>query len=195
MALPSSGNIGLLDIKTEFGGAGSLVSYYRGGDYVPDTPANAGVPTSGSIGLTDFYGASASVVVLTNRTITHTPALGGTTGRAGIQLSYTSAPGQAYEIISTSNFRTDITGEWLLSGSAADYEKRATIISGPTPGGVAGGNQSYGTWVAGNTEAQWWNQNSVSTSISTLVVRVDIRETATSDIVATADFTLEAARG
>lgn len=195
MALPTSGNISLLDIKGEFGGDGALTSYYRGGSLVPNTAANAGVPTSGSISVRDFLGASKSVVQLTDRTITHSPGISGTTGRAGIQLSLSGFPNQAYEIRGTTNSRTDITGEWLLSGSAADYEKRATIISGPTPGGVSGGNQSYGTWVAGNTEAQWWNQNSISTTISTLVVRVEVREVATGTIVATADFTLEAKRG
>lgn len=68
MALPSSGNISLLDIKTEFGGDGALTSYYRGGAYVPNTATNAGVPTSGSIGLTHFYGASASAPFSASRT-------------------------------------------------------------------------------------------------------------------------------
>lgn len=35
-----------------------MSEYYRGGSYVPDTTVNAGVPTSGTISLSDFYGAS-----------------------------------------------------------------------------------------------------------------------------------------
>jgi len=58
MALPGSGTIKLSDIKTEFSGGNNLTSYYRNGSYVPDYAQNSGVPTSGSISLTDFYGAS-----------------------------------------------------------------------------------------------------------------------------------------
>lgn len=57
MALPASGTITLADIQTEFGGSNpiSLSEYYRGGAYV--TPNNTNVPTSGTISLSNFYGA------------------------------------------------------------------------------------------------------------------------------------------
>lgn len=57
MALPSSGTITLADIQTEFGGSNpaSLSEYYRGGAYV--TTNNTGVPTSGAVSLSNFYGA------------------------------------------------------------------------------------------------------------------------------------------
>ena len=58
MALTGSGTIKLSEIKTEFSGGNNLTSYYRNGSYVPDYAQNSGVPTSGSISLTDFYGAS-----------------------------------------------------------------------------------------------------------------------------------------
>tara|TARA_R100000951_G_scaffold77906_1_gene65749 strand:- start:701 stop:1543 length:843 start_codon:yes stop_codon:yes gene_type:complete len=59
MALPSSGVLTLDDIQTEFGGTNpiDLSDYYRGGGLVPDTATNAGIPTSGVISVTDFYGA------------------------------------------------------------------------------------------------------------------------------------------
>lgn len=61
MPLPTSGPLSINDIKAEFGGAApdSLTEYYRGGVLVPNTPTNAGVPTSGAISILDFYGASA----------------------------------------------------------------------------------------------------------------------------------------
>ena len=61
MTLPSSGTITLSQIVAEFGGTAphSLTEYYRGGAYVANTPGNSGIPTSGTIKLTDFYGASA----------------------------------------------------------------------------------------------------------------------------------------
>lgn len=57
MALQSSGTISLSDIQTEFDGVNpiSLSEYYRNGSYV--TSNNTGVPTSGTIALSDFYGA------------------------------------------------------------------------------------------------------------------------------------------
>lgn len=60
MALPTNPPISLNQIKTEFGATGtrSLTEFYRGGSYVPNIPANSGVPTSGSISLLDFLGAS-----------------------------------------------------------------------------------------------------------------------------------------
>lgn len=58
MPLQLSGPISIADIAAEFGGAAphSLSEYYRGGVNVPDTAANAGIPTSGAIKLSDFYG-------------------------------------------------------------------------------------------------------------------------------------------
>jgi len=53
MALQSSGQISLLNVATEFGGSAphSLSEYYG---------AAAGIPSSGTISLGDFYGASSS---------------------------------------------------------------------------------------------------------------------------------------
>lgn len=53
MTLQSTPPISLNDIKTEFGATGTrgLTEFYRGGAFVPDSPANAGVPTSGPIDL------------------------------------------------------------------------------------------------------------------------------------------------
>jgi hypothetical protein len=57
MALPASGQISLANIQTEFGGSNpiSLSEYYRNGAYV--TSNNMGVPTSGSVSLSNYYNA------------------------------------------------------------------------------------------------------------------------------------------
>lgn len=62
MAIPLTGPISLSMIQAEFGGPmpARLSDYYRGGLYVPDTPENASVPTSGPISMSNFYGASAA---------------------------------------------------------------------------------------------------------------------------------------
>ena len=59
MALPSSGPLSLSDIQAEFGGTNpiSLSEYYKGGAFVLTTDFAPNVPTSGTINISDFYGA------------------------------------------------------------------------------------------------------------------------------------------
>jgi hypothetical protein len=70
MALPLTGPISLTDIQTEFGGAipTSLSEYYKGGAYVLTTDYAPNVPTSGTISLSDFYGARKTTLT----TVTYT---------------------------------------------------------------------------------------------------------------------------
>lgn len=60
MALQTTGPISIDDLRNEFaGGTNSILSnYYRGVNFVPDTSTNSGIPTSGEIKLSDFYGGS-----------------------------------------------------------------------------------------------------------------------------------------
>ena len=64
MPLPSSGAISLRDIAEEFDSAYTatkdyaLTDFYAGGDYVAS--GTTGIPSSGRISLSDFYGASAA---------------------------------------------------------------------------------------------------------------------------------------
>lgn len=60
MALPTSGPLSLSEIQTEFGGAQpiSMSEYYRGGTYVNEYSLAPNVPVSGTIAISDFYGAS-----------------------------------------------------------------------------------------------------------------------------------------
>ncbi len=63
MAIPTSGQISFGDFLNEFGG-GTPVYFsqmYRGGPRVPNNSANQGVPTSGTLYLSQFRGAAASV--------------------------------------------------------------------------------------------------------------------------------------
>lgn len=63
MAVPSSGTISLVThIVGEFGDDGSisLRDYLRGGSLVPDTAANSGVPTSGTLSMRDLLAAEAT---------------------------------------------------------------------------------------------------------------------------------------
>lgn len=61
MPLPSSGTISLLNIADEFGGSTphAISEYYRGAGLVPNTSANANIPTAGQIAFSNFYGGTA----------------------------------------------------------------------------------------------------------------------------------------
>ena len=63
MALQGSGAISLSDLATEFGDTtpNSMSEFYAGGSLVGTN--NASVPTSGAISLTDFYNATAALVL------------------------------------------------------------------------------------------------------------------------------------
>lgn len=62
MPLPTSGQISFGDLRNEFAGGNPVYfsQYYRNAGRVPDYAANAGIPTSGTIYLSQFRGASAS---------------------------------------------------------------------------------------------------------------------------------------
>lgn len=67
MALPSTGELALTDIQTEFGGGNpiGLSEYYAGGLYVPSGTTGDGgaIPTTGEITIGDFYGSQAGTTV------------------------------------------------------------------------------------------------------------------------------------
>jgi len=72
MALPESGPLSLPDIQAEFGGTNpiSLSEYYKGGAYVLNTDFAPNVPTSGTIKISDFYGArKTTLTTLTFNTV------------------------------------------------------------------------------------------------------------------------------
>jgi hypothetical protein len=60
MAIQASGAVSISQVQTEFGGVNpiSLSEYYRNGAYIPSGATS--VPTSGAIGISDFYGTSNS---------------------------------------------------------------------------------------------------------------------------------------
>lgn len=119
MALQSSGAISLSDLQTEFGGSNpiSLSEYYRGGAYVPDTPTNSGVPTSGAISLSDFYGAADSLPALTS----------GTVGLYTYNASWINTAATTWQTVVTKTFV-------YTTNSTLQYRVRATGYTFYNPG-------------------------------------------------------------
>ena len=60
MTLPNSGAISINSLVGEYGGSAphSMSEYYKGGGLVANHSNNPNVPTSGTISLSNFYGAS-----------------------------------------------------------------------------------------------------------------------------------------
>lgn len=89
MALQTSGQISINDLRNEFGdtpGSDSLSEYYRGGAYVPNTSQNSSIPTGGQISLSNFYGTAAALPIpYTNymRSSSTADAVYGTYSRTG----------------------------------------------------------------------------------------------------------------
>lgn len=152
MPLPSSGSISLSQIAAEFGGTAphSLSEYYRGGGLVPDTPANALIPTSGAIKLSDFYGASA-----VSETVTLAASYTAVRVRVGATAqSYFTLESDGDIIRSLSNGTAQDEGDWISPKSAApsDYEVRATHTGGDS-GGYGGA--ALDTWLPLSSNRTW----------------------------------------
>lgn len=150
MALPASGNITLLDLVAEFGGSPTheLTEYYRGGAYVPDVPANSGVPTSGLIGLTSFYGAVNRQLVTitisanqTNYVLNTAKVAGYTAGIMDVTLVINS--GVYISGSSTGGYALDVDTSWA-GGDTISIVNNGFIVGMGGAGGAGSG------WAAGS---------------------------------------------
>tara|TARA_B100001093_G_C26765541_1_gene987723 strand:- start:698 stop:1495 length:798 start_codon:yes stop_codon:yes gene_type:complete len=158
MALPSSGVLTLADIQTEFGGTNpiGLSEYYRGGGLVPNTTGNAGIPTSGVISVTDFYGAANTIAL---NLATHG------TGTNGASISIGTA--RSTRMVHLSGFTTNATSP--TSGTIGGVT--ATVINTGTqsPNGFAGNTwQAYAKVPTGTTATV-----SMSTAVTYYVATFD----------------------
>lgn len=66
MAIKNNGPLSLSELSSEFGGQPphSLSEYYRSSGLVPNAGINGNVPTSGTVGLSNFYGSVRAFTVL-----------------------------------------------------------------------------------------------------------------------------------
>jgi hypothetical protein len=77
---------------------------------------------------------------------------------------------------------------WLLIGAAADYEVRATLLSGSVSIGATG------VWLPLSSTRRWTlTRSNVGSSVAELAI--EVRSIATGLVVATASVTLEAEMG
>ncbi len=174
MTLQASGAISLEDIQTEFGGANpiSIEEYYRGGVNVPIIPETVGIPASGTISMSDFYGTSATAAFTVSIS---TQTIFSLNSQASLQ---TVSTGQMQSIanLSTSN----IAGEWgtpITVGIGSSYECRVSSVSGGTLTGSA-----INTWLAMSSTRTWNNTTPNATISFTFEIRLNggaVQDTAT----------------
>lgn len=79
----------------------------------------------------------------------------------------------------TGGVSTALSGQWRLSGGSAQYEARATLVSGTTPSGI------LGTWQSLVASRSW----SLATN-SNCILLVQIRSASTEDVLASANIKL-----
>lgn len=118
-------------------------------------------------------------------------AAGGGGSRVSItnQDVYTSPGPASYEVNSDGKVYDQngtILETWLLSGAAADYDVRATLVSGNSPTGA-----SLGTWL-NLASSHAWQETASLGSIKTCTLTIEIRDATTLTVLDTATVTVTA---
>jgi hypothetical protein len=155
MALPSSGQLTMAQIQTEFGGSNpaSLSEYYRDGSYV--TSNNTNVPTSGQISLNNFYGAQKQ----SNYTLAMPLSYSSLYNTSNAQQSITMPSGiQADDLIIVVQSNRMGSQNGYGAGSVPGFGNGFTSMTGATSNTSSGANPnnynaSFAPW-------NWYGRNS-----------------------------------
>jgi hypothetical protein len=195
MPLPASGTLTLDMLAAEFGGAAphSLNEYYRSGGLVPNTALNAGVPTSGAIALSNFYGAGAATanIVVPSTWNVSINALGSPTGGGAGRLSLSNFGGNAgrsYKGTSTGEQFVEIE-PWgsPIAAAHAGIQIRLTVTSGA----LSTSHSFNGTWLTmGSTLYYVQNTPGSMIGVSTASGILEFRNAASLVVLGTSNFTL-----
>jgi len=155
-------------VKSVFGGAATMLGYYRGGSNVKNI-ANAypSVAQSGTLSLLSFAGVINPTTFLTANTDASDSQNDGSGADAGIYA------GNEYgsNILHTPNGGNPT---WLLAGNRGDYEIQLTKTSGTTPTGSA-----VNTWFnMGSTGITWYLSQTPNNGSKTFYGQLKIRMSA-----------------
>lgn len=175
MALQSSGAISLSEIQTEFGGSNPIAisEYYS---------AATGVPASGEIAITDFYGTSNITVAIDDGSLSDF-GIGSSSVTFRLNVNGT--------ITATGNTTTYSDTNWYeptTTGIGSDYQVRVTA-TGAT-GALTGTLNTYTTI----SSAQSWTLSSTGPDAS-VTLSVSVRDVATSTVQDTATITMSVSGG
>lgn len=155
MALPSSGQLTMAQIQTEFGGSNpiNLNEYYRGGSYVTDN--NTNVPTSGQITMNNFYGAQKQL----NYTLAMPLSYSTLYNTSNAQQSITMPSGiQTDDLIIVVQQNRMGTQDGYGSGVVNGFGTGFTSMTGATSNTSSGANPN--NYNANFTPWNWYGRNS-----------------------------------
>lgn len=172
----------MLELYSVFGAPNgtTLTQLVRGGAYVPNTPANSGIPTAPPLDLLDFVGATAQQVQLTGGTVTAI-AISPNDATAGYQLTSGGAAQQLVNGVASTLYN------WLLSGSASDFDVFATLNSGTLTSGTTG------SWLNMGTTRSWTVQRTVNAAgVNSANITLQLRPAGGGATLATAVIQLNA---
>lgn len=154
MTLPASGQLSLNDIQGEFGGSNPIqISEYYG--------VAPGVPSSGQISISDFYGTSNTYDVEyllvagggTNKYNSYNPFIGGGGAGGAIDSSSTITPGSNYAVTigaGATNGQSQGPGSSVFGVNATGGGMGCNQSGGQTDGGSGGGGRNArGAGIAG----------------------------------------------
>ena len=176
MAIPGSGPLKISEIATEFGDTtpNSMSEYYRGGSLVPDAPANTSIPTSGAIGIGDFYGATNRIAVPltisanTQNYNVYTQASASPLYTAGIaDVTLTVQPGVVVGSSSTGTYALNVPNAFN-AGDTVTIVNNGTVIGRGGNGGGGGTLPSPGGGGGGGGNAVYVNFATTITNNGTL---------------------------
>lgn len=140
-----------------------LSAFRRGAGIVPDSPVNAGVPTTLPISLSQLAGAVRLTAVVNDASIdevTLAPANPGVRIRMepdGFCRGYRE------------NGPDPTFFQWLIAGTANQFEFFAELVSGTAPSGP------FGVWVPGNSTPTWILQTATPNATLECQIRVYVR--------------------
>lgn len=174
MATPAIGNpISFGDLETEFGGSNPITM----GEYA----AQIGKSNGDNMGMYEFHGLSSEVISITD---TYASSLCTHTG-AGCSTTATASFYATGELGGTA-----FSGTWSsLSPNAtgADYDIRATIVSGTCDSGT------MNTWLnLGSTRSWSESHSSTASSDDDCLISFEIRDASTLTVLDTTEVTIRA---
>jgi len=112
-------------------------------------------------GVIAASGSGSARVALTNRTVS----------AVGVDNPQTAS----FQLNNNGTTTPSATGQWMLTGSASDYQCQATLASGTLSSGTVG------SWLGLGTTRTWTRQS--SGSLQTATITLDIRDAITSEVL------------
>jgi len=189
MTLQSSGAISMSQINAEFG-RGNNLNAYRGTAWYTDA-GGSGTFSSGAISFNEFYSKRATPVgsvAISNQSVLNFlySGLGGGNATGYYQLLSTGVARKTNGLTGN-GVLTDISGEWLVSGSASLFDVYATFSN---PYGTVGTELgSTGSWLNLGTTRDWGL--TVTDAYAHRLLDIQIRLASTGSVLDSATITFE----